>query len=572
MNLDAKCGNRPTAASLSVRHIFPRLLGLPVLALLFSTTGCAIHRVHVDYVGFEKAYADTSNRELLLNLARLQNHDPTYFFKMGQITSSYRMAATVSATGLFQSQSTIAGKSNSTGSGTPGVSYESDPLFQFIPVNDEVNAQLLLKPIPPETFYILYQQGWRIDQLFRLMVDRIEVTHTTKDNCTVEIYRNVPPVVAKDSGDNLDSLQQRELTSYTGFLRASAIAYGLQRHGFLVLREVSTFVPLDFNAAQMGTSSSSGGDKTQDPGKTDSTKPLISATDFEKAAEKDLTFESIKAPQPATDQVADAVKTPGPNIVIGQRITTPKFYLIPTKTMEEAPQKDPDKPTEQDKEKDKPAPKYTADTAKIVNDLKDDQHFTAVTRSPALPADQKPPPTGLDIFLAAVQDNGFAIADDIATSDQGAVACLPGTENYKAQLILRSIIGVMAAASQEELLLDRLESPTSNPKVLYLKEAPNGVSFLDAVPPIERLPILRINWTAAADNGIALTQPPAATSITSLDYRKTHYMVADSTNPDELENEYWNRDVFRLINALTSQVTVDTSKYPIANILTLNNQ
>jgi hypothetical protein len=37
------------------------------------------------------------------------------------------------------------------------------------------------------------------------------------------------------------------------------------------------------------------------------------------------------------------------------------------------------------------------------------------------------------------------------------------------------------------------------------------------------------------------------------------------------ENEYWNRDVFRLIAALTAQVTVDTSKYPIANILQLNS-
>jgi hypothetical protein len=38
------------------------------------------------------------------------------------------------------------------------------------------NAQFLLQPVSPEQFYSLYTQGWRVDQLFRLMVDRIELT------------------------------------------------------------------------------------------------------------------------------------------------------------------------------------------------------------------------------------------------------------------------------------------------------------------------------------------------------------------------------------------------------------
>src|ERR1700728_2085543 len=169
MNPDLTPLRLSKARSSSIAHQAARLLALPILGLLLGTTGCAIHRVHADYIGFEKAYADTSNRELLLNLARLQNHDPTYFFKMGQITSSYRMAASVSGTGSYQTQSTIAKVANGIGTGTPALSYESDPLFQFIPVSDETNAQLLLKSIPPETFYILYQQGWRVDQLLRVM-------------------------------------------------------------------------------------------------------------------------------------------------------------------------------------------------------------------------------------------------------------------------------------------------------------------------------------------------------------------------------------------------------------------
>src|ERR1039458_5169207 len=135
-------------------------------------SGCAAaKRLRTDYTGYESAFADTSNREMLLNLARLNQHDPTYFFKMGQIGTQYRMQAALTGTGSYVIQGTGAG-GNATGGGTPGVLYEKDPSFTFIPVNDDASAQQLLKPIPPELFYILFQQGWRAASLFRLMVDR----------------------------------------------------------------------------------------------------------------------------------------------------------------------------------------------------------------------------------------------------------------------------------------------------------------------------------------------------------------------------------------------------------------
>jgi hypothetical protein len=40
--------------------------------------GCsAAGRLKVDYTNYEDIYALTSNREMLLNLARLDQHDPT---------------------------------------------------------------------------------------------------------------------------------------------------------------------------------------------------------------------------------------------------------------------------------------------------------------------------------------------------------------------------------------------------------------------------------------------------------------------------------------------------------------
>ena len=72
-------------------------------ALLLA--GCGPRRVRADFTHYENSYAVTSNQEMLLNLARLEQHDPTYFFKLGQINSSYRMEAALTGTGGYSTVS-----------------------------------------------------------------------------------------------------------------------------------------------------------------------------------------------------------------------------------------------------------------------------------------------------------------------------------------------------------------------------------------------------------------------------------------------------------------------------------
>jgi hypothetical protein len=524
----------PHSASLcpSSRRLRPAYAGLVVLCVMLPMlTGCAIHRIHADYIGFEKAYADTSNRELLLNLARLQNHDPTYFFKMGQITSSYRMAASVSSQGSYQTQSTIANKSNGIGTWTPGLSYESDPLFQFIPVSDETNAQLLLKSIPPGTFYILYQQGWRVDQLLRVMVDRIEVVGPDgSGGCRILTLRNAPPAVRRKSAI---SLNDEQLSSYATFLRVAAIAYGLQKHGDLLLREISTFIPLDSNSLTAGSSAVQGGSKStaeKDQKSTADTPATtndalenrittISATDIEKAAEKNLSYESING-----------------KILIGQRVLTSKFYLVPP-----------------DNDKSTPLQYVPSDT--LIKDVIGGDPLTEELNGT----------DALNRFIGALY-NGLTIEGD-PTADQSVNPCPKGVKQPSTHLVLRSLIGVMAAVAQEQTIFDQLNNPRTMVKPLEEGKDP-AKPFDTEIPEIERLPILRISWKTESDTVLA----PPTQPLTELNYRGTEYLIADQHEAGVAENDYWNRDVFRLIGALTAQVTVDISKFPIANILQLNSQ
>ena len=97
-----ECITYPTARLLSpVKLRVARLQLLLIVLLSLGLCSCAVKRLRTDFVGFERIYAETSNREVLLNLARLQNRDPTYFFKIGQITSSYKMQASVTGNGTY---------------------------------------------------------------------------------------------------------------------------------------------------------------------------------------------------------------------------------------------------------------------------------------------------------------------------------------------------------------------------------------------------------------------------------------------------------------------------------------
>jgi hypothetical protein len=131
---------------------------------------------------------------------------------------------------------------------------------------------------------------------------------------------------------------------------------------------------------------------------------------------------------------------------------------------------------------------------------------------------------------------------------------------------MRSLIGVMAAAAQEQDAFK--EFMDKNPAVPAPTAAdPNAtIPFSSVVPPVEQQPILRLKWDSADQ-----TIPP----LVELTYQDKPYAITDPSVPPpsnpsaDLE---WNRDVFRLLTQLTSQVTVDISKFPLPSILQLNTQ
>jgi hypothetical protein len=465
----------------------PRLLIMAsIAAMIFS--GCAVRRLRSDYVGFEGAYADTSNRELLLNLARLNQHDPTYFFKLGQIATTYRMSAGLSGTGSYVPQGTNG--TNATGGGTPTILYERDPSFTFVPVNDDTTAQLLLKPIPPEMFYALYQQGWRVDQLFRLMVDRIE--YRDPKGAAVEVIHNIAS--PQNAGD------------FARFLRVTAFAVHLQKSGYLLLRGETQFVPV--------------------------------VTGLKEApAEKDIIDAQSKG---------FIYRQTNGQWELGKQSTVPVFRLNEATAASGSPD---DAARQQFQQ----------------------QIIEEIGKEPDMAELKSGGINGTTALqeLIRVLGSGFTIEGEV-----GSAGAPSGDQAGSCHLVMRSLIGLMSAAAQEQGGFEALM--TENP--LLIKGDPNSkLRFKDVVPRSEQIPILQLSaygQSAASDASAIETAEwkdgEGAPPVTLLSYMDKSYAITDKSVPSNPNLKYWNRDVFRLIAQLTSQVTVDISKFPLPETLQLH--
>jgi hypothetical protein len=203
-----------------------RFSSLMVCALLLS--GCGAARYRADYNGFNAAYADSSNHQMLLNLARLDQHDPTYFLQFGQISVQYQVTSSANVVGNDTVPQSTFHIPFVTGTATVGAGASTTPSFTFIPVTDDKVAQQLLLPVPPDVIYTLFQQGAPVDQLLRLMVERFEIQLPGDSKITT--FSNTPG--------------RCSAKSYATFLKICAIAREFQLDGHLKLRATEEFVPL----------------------------------------------------------------------------------------------------------------------------------------------------------------------------------------------------------------------------------------------------------------------------------------------------------------------------------------
>jgi hypothetical protein len=504
------------------------------LAAVFLLASCAAPTMRNQFRNYNEAYADSLNQQMLLNLARLQNGHPAYYLAIGLIDNRYTFSSQTSAgaTGSYTDAKTTTQNTPTSATGLASfparvvstvltsifggslgeqATVTSNPEFQFIPINNEIAARQVLEPIATDVFLQLYQQGYPIDQLLRIMIERIETPRLPDGEHLVLV--NSPTCGTP--------------FYYERFLRACAILRTLQMHGCLSLEagnKTERVGTVSFGKSGSPAPGGVGSGGVGSGGKGGAGAEAASADpapkDFFDAEDKGMVLTN-------TDR----------GWQLYRRRAVPDFFL---KGVQEAAGTNlafltgllvsgvPFDPAQLSEEK-------RVDLAGLVN---------LITRSMDLVKTNQTVP-GLNDYKAddfqaitnviMALSGGISIQTDVGTDD-----------NASTRLVLRSFNRTMEAVATEQSGFAAL--PAVDPQ------------FARVVPAIEQRPILQLIWT----NKTALLPP-----LETIDYAKKTYQITDPVLGPLDPAASWNRDVFRLIVDLSSQVTVDISKFQ-RQVLELN--
>ena len=435
---------------------------LLIFTLPLLVNGCTSAAFRTEANSFTAAYGDVLNEQMLLNLARLDNGDPAYFLAIGTLNSRWNMGITGGQTlARNGSNSTTKGETeqaNSAGvlglasrtlstvssfvtgrSSVLGVESRVQPDFQLIPLNNELLAQQVLQQTRTDVFFGLYEQGFPIDLLMRVLVEEIDAT----EDGSSWVLRNNP--IGTSSA------------SFARFLFVCQIARDLQKSGALkVDKTESTFVPL-------------GGDAITEPPNPE----IVMKTKQDGAFWKET--------------------SPG-RWQLGRNQSQLRFKIVQNVSAFDGPVETPNE-----------------DKTQLSALYEPQREFGSIVRN----------------WLSGAAVEGKKIENpagvEKGTSDQ----------ERKVRLVLRSYSRILEAVATEQNTF-----PSQNR------------SGLEFIPAPQNGPVIRTRW-----DGI-----PVGHAIGAVRYAGRQYYVADPKNPGE-RSRTWNRDVFRLLVALNSQVAVDISKF-----------
>jgi hypothetical protein len=445
-----------------------RPCAVSVLGLLFA--GCVTRQLEPDFATFSEAYAHDLNWQMLLNLARLDQGHPAYFMAIGEIRIGRSQSGSLNAAGTSnhttgQTVTTAVSRTVSnvlSGTLTPNGAINTSPTFVFIPINSEEASRQLLSPISIDVFNTLYEQGWPVDQLLRVLVERIELEQPDGKHI---VLTNSPTRAASPD-------------SFTRFLRACEMVRELQQRGGLQLLVEEVEIPSVVSAERAESpDKNQSGRRGGISGET-ALKTSAGVAGGESGASSDAANHKRKTETEGATKRRIYRFSPNP--------------LVLEAVLDEFGQD----------------PRYVTDNA-LAN-------FREVFHST------------LTVGSGTTVDS----AHDAA-----------GRRVPHSTLVLRSFRNVLDAVAQEQRAFDALAQQ-------------NPTGFLGQIPRRQQQPVLRTDWSGKAESK-KLLHP-----VISLTYAGNSYQITDDANRDITSlDARWNRDVFRLLIDLSSQVTVDITKF-----------
>lgn len=159
--------------------------GIRVLTVLFALmlSGClspiTLNRAVIAY---DDSVTDSMAKQLLINIARAQHHQPVHFTGVSNIAATFDFRVSAGATPA------LTGEASKALMPLFGGSVAENPTFSIVPIEGEEFTKRLLTPFQETKFILLLRQRYDIDLLLRLMAQELRI----KQNGREVSYRNMP--------------------------------------------------------------------------------------------------------------------------------------------------------------------------------------------------------------------------------------------------------------------------------------------------------------------------------------------------------------------------------------------
>lgn len=165
-------------------------LGLVPVLLLGGCGTLGPKMMRNSQIEYNDVFADSWNRQLLLNLVRAKYGEPPLFLELGSLTTQYSIEAGAKVEPLWKKPdamartvTTAAGGMTTTKVHGPSsgdenrngvtVNYYERPTATFSPLQGHDYVTRLLSPIPLESLVLLTASGWSVERVFSMCVQRI---------------------------------------------------------------------------------------------------------------------------------------------------------------------------------------------------------------------------------------------------------------------------------------------------------------------------------------------------------------------------------------------------------------
>ncbi|MBC2601174.1 hypothetical protein [Puniceicoccus vermicola] len=165
--------------------------------------------------GYNTALQKTADEQLLLNLVRLKYRDTPYFMEASSFTAQFDFNTNASIGGAFP----LSGDGTDVLNAGAGVSFSERPTIAFTPLQGEDFVSRLLQPVSFQTISLLFNSGWSIDAVGRMVVQRVN---------------------GVDNAPGASGPTPKEAATYVEFNRVSALMFELQKTSMMQLGKGSS--------------------------------------------------------------------------------------------------------------------------------------------------------------------------------------------------------------------------------------------------------------------------------------------------------------------------------------------